>query len=181
MAIDDKDIKPDIENRADRGETIGLMEPMLIGESSAKRGAISDLALELAAKSAGFRRSLQPNIAASLADLVRSMNCYYSNLIEGHDTHPIDIERALNEDYSTDAKKRDLQLEAKAHITVQKWIDEGGLVGRPFTQDSIRETHRRFCNLLPADMLWADNPETKERIALIPGELRHTGCKGRNA
>ena len=22
------------------------------------------------------------------------MNCYYSNLIEGHDTHPIDIERA---------------------------------------------------------------------------------------
>ena len=31
---------------------------------------------------------------SALADLVRAMNCYYSNLIEGHDTHPVDIERA---------------------------------------------------------------------------------------
>jgi Fic family protein len=148
------------------------MEPMLIGESSDKRGELTDLAVELAAKSAGFRRSLQPNIAASLADLVRSMNCYYSNLIEGHDTHPIDIERALNEDYSADAKKRDLQLEAKAHIAVQKWIDEGGLKERALSQEGICETHFRFCELLPPDMLWAENPDTGERIPLIPGELR---------
>jgi len=169
--------KPDIEEAPDRGETIGLMEPMLIGESSMRRGEITDLALDLVAKSAGFHRSLQPNIAASLADLVRSMNCYYSNLIEGHDTHPIDIERAMNEDYSKDAKKRDLQLEAKAHITVQKWIDEGGLMGRAFTQEGICETHRRFCALLPPDMLWAENPDTKERIALSPGEFRRRDVK----
>ena len=41
------------------------------------------------------------------------MNCYYSNLIEGHDTHPVDIERALKNDYSNDPRQRDLQLEAK--------------------------------------------------------------------
>ncbi|MDE0540159.1 MAG: hypothetical protein OXH94_15705 [Rhodospirillales bacterium] len=35
-------------------------------------------------------------VRTALADPVRSMNCYYSNLIEGHDTHPVDIERALN-------------------------------------------------------------------------------------
>jgi Fic family protein len=148
------------------------MEPMLIGESSFRRGEITDLAVDLVAKSAGFRRSLQPSLAASLADLVRSMNCYYSNLIEGHDTHPIDIERALNEDFSKDAKKRDLQLEAKAHIAVQKWIDAGGLTGRAFTLSGITETHHRFCELLPPDMLWAENPETKERIPVAPGELR---------
>ena len=67
------------------------------------------------------------------------MNCYYSNLIEGHDTHPIDIERALKGDYSDDAKKRDLQLEAKAHIAVQQWIDSGGLKG-PATTARL---HRR--------------------------------------
>lgn len=172
-----QDTEPDIKGLIDRGETIGLMEPMLIGESSRKRGEITDLALELVAKSSGFRRSLQPSIAASLADLVRSMNCYYSNLIEGHDTHPIDIERALNEDYSRDAKKRDLQLEAKAHIAVQRWIDEGGLLGRSFTIEGICETHRRFCDLLPPDMLWAENPETHERIAIIPGELRKRDVK----
>ena len=59
------------------------------------------------------------------------MNCYYSNLIEGHNTHPVDIERALAGDYSTDPEKRDLQLEAKAHIAVQKWIDEGGMGDAP--------------------------------------------------
>ncbi|NKE48627.1 Fic family protein [Roseomonas frigidaquae] len=167
-----EDMKPDIDEAPDRGETIGLMEPMLIGESSIRRGEITDLAVDLVAKAAGFRRSLQPNIAASLADLVRSMNCYYSNLIEGHDTHPIDIERALNEDFSKDAKKRDLQLEAKAHIAVQKWIDAGGLTGRAFTLAGINETHRRFCELLPPDLLWAENPENKERIPVVPGELR---------
>jgi Fic family protein len=149
------------------------MEPLLIGESSRHRAALTDLALELAQRSAGFRRSLPESLLASLAGLVRSMNCYYSNLIEGHDTHPIDIERALHGEYSKDAKKRDLQLEAEAHIVVQHWIDDGGLKGRPVTADAIREIHRRFCENLPDDLLWIEDPRTKERIKVIPGELRH--------
>src|ERR1700676_2081299 len=156
----------------DRSESIELMEPMVISDSSRQRAALTDLALELAQKSAGFRRSLPESLLASLADLVRSMNCYYSNLIEGHNTHPIDIERALKGDYSKDAKKRDLQLEAKAHITVQQWIDGGGLKGRAVTADSIREIHRRFCELLPDDLLWIEDPGTKEKIKVIPGALR---------
>jgi Fic family protein len=100
------------------------------------------------------------------------MNCYYSNLIEGHDTHPIDIERALQGDYSRDGKKRDLQLEAKAHIAVQQWIDEGGVKGAAVAADSIREIHRRFCVALPDDLLWVEDPATHERIKVIPGELR---------
>src|SRR5499433_3698212 len=132
----------------DRGENAFSMEPLLISESAPQRGELTDLALELAAKSAGFRRSLPEGVLTALADLVRAMNCYYSNLIEGHDTHPIDIERALKNDYSRDTRKRDLQLEAKAHIGVQKWIDEGGLAEiRPFTSEGIREIHRRFCEL----------------------------------
>ena len=67
---------------------------------------------------AGFRRSLPDSLLASLSGLVRAMNCYYSNLIEGHATHPIDIELALRVDYNRDARKRDLQLEARAHIAV---------------------------------------------------------------
>src|SRR5215207_9172829 len=110
MDTKEPDIKEDIKPAKDRGESIGLMEPLLIGESSRHRTALTDLALELAQKSAGFRRSLPQSLLSSLADLVRAMNCYYSNLIEGHDTHPVDIERALKGDYSNDARKRDLQL-----------------------------------------------------------------------
>src|SRR5450432_3176885 len=126
---------------ADRDELVSVMEPLLIGDGSRHRGTLTDLAFDLAQKSAGFRRSLPPSLLASLSDLVRSMNCYYSNLIEGHDTHPIDIERALKNDYSKNPEKRDLQLEAKAHIGVQNWIDGGGIKGRALTPDGICEIH----------------------------------------
>lgn len=148
------------------------MEPLLIGEGSRHRPNLTDLALELAQRSSGFRRSLPQSLLVSLASLVRSMNCYYSNLIEGHDTHPIDIESALHGEYSRDAKKCDLQMEAKAHIMVQQWIDGGGLRGLTVTADSIREIHRRFCEELPDDLLWALDPKTQERFKVIPGELR---------
>jgi len=177
MTSQEGDREADIKTAEDRDETISLMEPLLIGASSRHRAALTDLALELAQKSAGFRRSLPESLLASLADLVRSMNCYYSNLIEGHDTHPIDIERALKNDYSNDPKKRDLQLEAKAHITVQQWIDKGGLEGCALTADSVREIHRRFCELVPDDLLWIEDPTTKKRVKVIPGELRDHDVK----
>jgi Fic family protein len=172
MASEKADIKADIKAVVDRGETTSLMEPLLISEDSRHRSTLTDLALELAQKSAGFRRSLPPSLLTPLADLVRSMNCYYSNLIEGHDTHPIDIERALKNDYSNDTKRRDLQLEAKAHITVQRWIDNGNLKGKVVAVESIREIHRRFCELLPDDLLWVEDKKTKERLKVVPGELR---------
>ena len=100
------------------------------------------------------------------------MNCYYSNLIEGHNTHPIEIERALNNDYSKDRKKRDLQLEAKAHVTVQSWIDEGGLSGRTVTKNGILEIHKRFCENLPEDLLWVEDVDFSQREKVMPGELR---------
>lgn len=165
-------IKADIKAE-DRNELPSLMEPLLIPDSSRHRPALTDLALDLTQKSAGFGRSLPPTLLASLADLVRAMNCYYSNLIEGHDTHPVDIERALKNDYSQDRRKRDLQLEAKAHITVQQWIDSGGLAGHAaVTSASMAEIHRRFCELLPEDLLWVQTADTRERVRVVPGEFR---------
>ena len=172
MIRDKVDNKADMKAAEDRGEAIGLMEPLVLGEGSRHRPELTDLALELAQRSAGLRRSLPERLLSSLATLVRALNCYYSNLIEGHDTHPIDIERALQGDYSKDTNKRDLQLEAMAHIAVQQWIDEGGLRGRAVAADSIREIHRRFCEALPDDLLWIEEPATHERIRVIPGDLR---------
>jgi Fic family protein len=156
----------------DRGEPIGLMEPIVLSQGSSHRPALSDLALELATRSAGFRRSLAEGVVAALADLVRSMNCYYSNLIEGHDTHPVDIERALKKDYSADPKKRNLQLEATAHIAVQKWIDDGGLTGPATASAAILAIHRRFCELLPDELLSIEFPSTKGKTRVVPGALR---------
>jgi hypothetical protein len=112
-------------NVAGQGRNSFINEPLILG--ARHREHLTDLTLDLTHRSAGFRSSLPASILASLANLVRAMNCYYSNLIEGHSTHPVDIERALRNEYSTDAHKRDLQLEARAHIAVQRWIDGGGL------------------------------------------------------
>ena len=170
-------MKADASGKIDRGESTTSMAPMLISSSSRHRAELSDLAVDLASHSSGFRRSLPEGILSALADLVRSMNCYYSNLIEGHNTHPIDIERALKEDYSQDKDKRNLQLEAKAHVAVQQWIDEGGLKNRSATKDSVLEIHRRFCELLPDEMLWIENPDTGEKVKVIPGQLREDDVK----
>ena len=170
------DIKPDIStdsaNPEDRGEGISRTEPLLIAEGSRHRTGLTDLAVELAARSAGFRRSLPPGVHASLATLVRAMNCYYSNLIEGHATHPVDIERALKGDYSTEPEKRNLQIEATAHIAVQEWIDAGGLDGRAGTADGLKEIHRRFCERLPEELLRVEGADAMTRLRVIPGGLR---------
>ena len=148
------------------------MEPLLIDGSRPVYNSLIGLAHELSEASACLDAALKPSTAKSLSMLVENMNCYYSNLIEGHDTHPIDIERAMRNDYSADPKKRNLQLEAKAHVAVQKWIDEDGMVEPPTAPASIIELHRRFCELLPPELLFVENPKTGEKIPVVPGELR---------
>jgi Fic family protein len=68
------------------------MEPMVISESSRHRGRLNQLVFELTTVATAFKASLPDAMVEAVGDLVRSMNCYYSNLIEGHNTHPIDIE-----------------------------------------------------------------------------------------
>lgn len=164
----------------DRGEPVSRMEPLLFAEGSRHRAALGDLSVELVARSAGFKRSLPPGLLGALADLVRAMNCYYSNLIEGHDTHPMDIERALNNDYSADIKRRNLQLEAKAHIGVQAWIDGGGLnefgTNAASTQ-AVCAIHRRFCEQLPDELLWVQDPASGAKHRVHAGAFRARDVK----
>lgn len=171
------DKKSDISLVIDRGEDPSFMEPLTISATSVHYSALIDLAFELVAKSAGLRRSLPSAIQASLATTIRSMNCYYSNLIEGHNTHPIDIERALQGHYSTNIKKRHLQQEAKAHIAVQEWIDHGGIQDNLFSSATISEIHQRFCSLLPDDLLWMKDPESHHSMKVIPGQWRQSDVK----
>ena len=156
----------------DDGELLALMEPLILRQELAERIPLQELASELMLKSVELQRSLPPGCSKALARLVRSMNCYYSNLIEGHNTHPVDIERALKSDFSTDSKKRDLQLEACAHIKVQQWIDGGALAGKVACKESLKETHLRFCRELPEELLAVTNPESGEVLRVDPGEFR---------
>lgn len=150
-------------------EPIELMEPMLPAEGVR---LLEDLVAELIAKASALNAQVQPQLTTSIGDLVRSMNCYYSNLIEGHNTHPKDIDRALADDLSQEPEKRALQLEAKAHIEVQQMIDKGEAPAIAVSSDYLKWIHREFCQRLPASLLYVENPQTGKRIEVIPGELR---------
>lgn len=172
MSRSKADKKPAKSAAIDRGESTILMEPVQLSMESRHKDELMDLVVELVSASSGFRSSLPPLVVKALSNLVRAMNCYYSNLIEGHDTHPIDIERALINQYDHDVEQRNLQIEAKAHIVVQSWIDDGGLTGRVTTADSICDIHRRFCELLPPELLFVTNEQMGKRLPVIPGALR---------
>ncbi|MBB6092489.1 Fic family protein [Povalibacter uvarum] len=135
--------------------------------------ALENLAFDLAREASELSGQLHPVVRLSVAELVRSMNCHYSNLIEGHNTHPRDIDRALAEDYSADPHKRDLQFEARAHIEVQRMIDaRTDFPKPPASRAFIEWAHREFCSRLPESLLTIENPDTHERLAIVPGELR---------
>lgn len=152
-------------------ESVDSMEPMLPPDGNRN---LENLAFDLATKASGLASQVQPTVRESIGNLVRSMNCYYSNLIEGHDTHPRDIDRALaHADYSNDPRKRSLQKEAVAHIEVQQMIDSGeDLSVEPTSAEYIAWLHNEFYKRLPEEMLWVENPDTKESIQVKGGILR---------
>ncbi|MER9965010.1 Fic family protein [Mesorhizobium sp. M0045] len=102
------------------------------------------------------------------------MNSYYSNLIEGHNTRPRDIESALA-GAEIDPERRPLALEAKAHVEVQRVIDGLGLRGElpsPTSIDFIRWVHRAFYDGMPKEFRFIDNPDGTKAAEIVPGEFR---------
>jgi len=144
------------------------MEPMMPSSNA----ELEDLSLELVQKNSKLSAKLHPIVRLSIADLVRSMNCYYSNFIEGHDTRPIDIDRALNKEFSSKPEQRQLQEEAVAHIAVQGMIDKGeDIEADPLTKEYVMWLHNEFCLRLPDEFLWVED-EAGKKIQVIPGKFR---------
>lgn len=155
---------------SDPPETPSRIEPCLIDEP---RGELIDLLTELPVAASRLGARLHPRTAASLADLVRVMNCYYSNLIEGHNTRPRDIERALANEFDTDEVRRNLQLEARAHICLQAIIDTEAAAGRladPVSVEFIQRLHRDFYRDAPDAMLRISGDGRD--FVMKPGEFR---------
>lgn len=151
-------------------ESVLRIEPALLDEPTA---AIADVLAELSAAAATLGHSLHRRTAASLADVVRIMNTYYSNLIEGHDTRPCDIERALNGELDQDEGRRNLQLEAAAHVRVQAEVDRlaaEGALSPPASRAFLQWLHREFYRDAPDAMLIIRAEDRK--IRMEPGEWR---------
>lgn len=155
-------------------ETPSRIEPCLFEESVPT--VLADLAVELQLAASNLGRGLHPDSAAELADLVRIMNCYYSNLIEGHNTRPRDIERALR-GAELEAEMRPLALEARAHVVVQRQIDgmyRAGTLTSPTNPDFLAWVHHAFYLEMPPEFRFVQHPNGMTED-IVPGRFRTAG------
>lgn len=142
------------------------IEPFTLRTAS---GEMAALMMKISASAALLGNALHPRTAAHLAGAVRIMNCYYSNLIEGHNTRPREIELALNGEFSADTKRRNLQVEARAHVRVQAEIDRlysEGALPDPTSSSFVKWIHREFFREMPPEFLHLGG------VPIVPGEWR---------
>jgi Fic family protein len=145
----------------------------------AASGDLSDLTVDVYRKSASLGARLHPIVLKALVEFLRLTNSYYSNLIEGHYTHPVDIERALKDEFAEDPAARNRQMEARVHIEVQKIIEAKSKAGeiRVCTADFICLIHRLFYDRLPRELWIVRNEETGEEQEVVPGHFRQVTVK----
>lgn len=155
-------------------ETPTRIEPCGIGDEVPV--ALSDLVVDIRSEAEALGRRLHPDSAAELRAMTRIMNAYYSNLIEGNNTRPRDIEAALAGDLGN-VENRPLAEEAAAHVRVQEWIDGSHAANdlpEPTSVDFVREIHRRFYEAMPENLRFMKHDDGR-REEVAPGAFRMKG------
>ena len=110
-------------------------------------------------------------VAGELRGLLRGMNSYYTNRIEGQHTRPLEIEQALARNFSDNKELAARQRLAIAHIDAEAAIEQrysGESGGRQlYAAAAVRDIHRElFSRLPPEDLV------TSESEPVVAGELR---------
>lgn len=123
----------------------------------------------------GLREGLHSVTVNTIAKLLHAMNSYYSNKIEGHSTHPVNIERGLHQDFSSKPEIAQLQRLALAHIEaeteIESWVS-GEKEFSVFTSEGIRKIHEALYSKLPIE-----DRTTKEGRIVEPGKFREVDVK----
>lgn len=111
-------------------------------------------------------------IAPALRGLLRSMNSYYTNRIEGQHTRPLEIEQAMASNFSGNKELAARQRLALAHIEAEASVElryAGEAGGRSlYSEAAVCDLHRELFSRLPDDDL-----VTPEGESIVPGVLRY--------
>jgi Fic family protein len=141
-------------------------EPLL--PASSLQGPLLAKGHDLARTAMGF---VGRPVPAELRALLRGMNSYYTNRIEGQHTRPHEIEQALRKDFSDDPNLAARQRLATAHIDAEQSIEQryhgSDGVKNLYSVEAVLDIHRELFGRLPAGDL---KMPTGEVIA--PGRLR---------
>ena len=163
------------------------MEPLLPGEH--RQGPLLEQAGDLIRAADKLSGMCQPGALAGLRTLLRAMNSYYSNKIEGQHTLPAEIEDALKSEFAQDADKARRQHLAVAHIHTEEWLESALLMAPTapwancFESEVICNIHGHLFSQLPVnDDTSHVNPDLSSDLTIEPGVLRTQGVSvGRHA
>jgi Fic family protein len=106
-------------------------------------GELLERSEEVCLKSARLSGTHTDVTLYALKDLLRIVNSYYSNRIESQGTHPIEIEKAMRHEFSTNTNEKNLQLLSLAYIAAQKKIETMPCI-EAYSQPFIRSLHHDF-------------------------------------
>jgi Fic family protein len=109
-----------------------------------------------------------PTSRTAIRELVRSMNSYYSNRIEGQGTHPLHIEQALKKEFSGKPEVAKLQRVAVAHIEAERELEQRAEAGEsPLSSAFLEAAHYALYSRLAEE----DRKTTDDRV-VMPGQVR---------
>jgi len=137
------------------------------------------MAEELCIKSATLAGSHAPQVLYGIKELLRKVNSYYSNQIESEGTHPIDIDKASRQEFSSDSKEKQLQQLSLVHIEVQKYVENYFTEGQtPYSREFILDVHRElYSHPDMGHFLQIEDKENHKTIEMIPGKLRESNVR----
>ncbi|MGH7719993.1 MAG: Fic family protein [Gemmatimonadaceae bacterium] len=146
------------------------MEPLLPPSG----GKFESVAVGLHREAGALAATAHPVTRMALAKLVRVVNSFHSNLIEGIRTSPAEIEAALKADYSHDAGRAAAQRFAAAHFRVEHAVMTE-LAANPraevTTPAFILRLHRDLYADVPDSERIVRSPSGRTAI-VIPGAIR---------
>ena len=138
-------------------------------------GELKDVAQEVIIASSTLDGRIATSTAKALGARLRYLNSYHSNLIEGHKTSVIEIESAMNKDFSENEQKRYAQELCAAHVRAEQVLmDE--VLSRPLKNicafDFVSKIHRKFYEQLPQQHQFTHDQRGFTKHSVMPGKMR---------
>jgi Fic family protein len=114
-------------------------------------------------------------VMQSIAPLLRQMNSYYTNKIEGQHTLPSELESAVKKEFSPNADVQRKQRMALAHIDTEVWAEQH-YAQTPWQQlfepQVISDLHLHLFSLLPDADRMVQHQDHDRDYVMQPGQWR---------
>lgn len=135
---------------------------------------LRDKSVEVYKRSARLEASVRPGLKRAVVHLLRFVNSYYSNKIEGNKTKPSDVVKAQHCDVGErDPALRDDLNEILAHILAQKELLSGAPTAEEVSGfEFISHIHELFFKDLSEEARTVTKKSSGEQFIVEPGERR---------